>query len=238
MPSRPPRRARTQRAVTVIHFDKRPPPPVEPAPARRRATTKQMPAVGASPFDDEDTAVTAPGEESTDAKEVAAPSLHTDSLVEVPRGGGEGQYSPGIVARLLKGQRPGHPFPPLADDEITELACFGRFLFESERLEDAQLVLEGLVASGVLDAFPYSMLGTVYLAQRDLNRALALFEAALALAPGDLAAHVYRAEIRLHQGRSDLAMADIRYALEHGDRDDPFTARAGELRLLARRTRG
>ena len=118
-----------------------------------------------------------------------------------------------------------------------ELARFGRYLFEEERLEDAQAVLESLVASSVMDAFPYSMLGTVYLAQRDFHRALALFEAALALAPDDLASHVYRAEIRLRQGRGDLASPDLRFVRRNGEAEDPFVQRAEQLTRLMRKAR-
>jgi tetratricopeptide repeat protein len=227
---RPPKRSRTRREVTVVHFEK----PRDLS--SRRATRPQTQIHTESQPEDEDTAVTAPGEDTDGVGVRAEPSAPREYLVDVPEESG-GRYRAERVRRLLWHQQPGHPFPMLSEGDVTELACFGRFLFEIGRFDDAQLVLEGLVASGIMDPFPYTMLGTVYLAQRDLNRALALFEAALALNPKDLAAHVYRAEIRLRQGRPELAGPDLRYALEFGDPDDPFTVRAAQLKKLVRRAR-
>jgi hypothetical protein len=225
------------RAVTVVHFDKQ-----RREVTGRRRTTRAMPAVDAeaAPIEEEEdtdtTAVTAPGEETTDGGDEETSHGSRQSLVKVPRKSG-GQYNAERVGRLLKGKQPGQPFPPLTDADVMELACFGRALFERGRLPDARLVLEGLVASGVMEAFPYSMLGTVYLAQRDLNRALALFEAALALSPQDVAAHVYRGEIRLRQGKVEQAVGDFKYALSHGDPEDPFTRRADQLLRIVRHAR-
>jgi len=230
---RPPKRTRTRRAVTVVHFEK----PRELSSRRVTRPQTQIHTEGeADEADDEDTAVTAPGEDTHGDGAPAERCGPREYLVDVPEESG-GRYRPDRVRRLLRHQQPGHPFPLLSEGEVTELACFGRFLFEIGRFDDAQLVLEGLVASGIMDPFPYTMLGTVYLAQRDLNRALALFEAALALNPKDLAAHVYRAEIRLRQGRPELAGPDLRYALEFGDPEDPFTTRAAQLKKLVKRAR-
>ncbi len=129
------------------------------------------------------------------------------------------------------GERPLGKFTP---ERIAEVSLFGHRLFEEGRLEEARGVFEGLVSLGVEDAFPHTMLGTVYLALGDQDRALALFEAALTLDPADLAARVYRGEIRLNRGRFKLAVEDLRRAVNAGAAEDPFVDRARRLLRMAR----
>ena len=118
--------------------------------------------------------------------------------------------------------------------ELAQMAMFGHQLFEAGRLEEARVVFEGLVALDVKDAFPHTMLGTVYLALGLHDRAVALFEAALALDPEDVAARVYRAEIRIHQKRLRPAIAELTAVLRKGPADDPFVQRATRLLEIAR----
>ncbi len=119
-------------------------------------------------------------------------------------------------------------------ERVAEVSLFGHRLFEEGRLDEARGVFEGLVSLGVEEAFPHTMLGTVYLALGDQTRALALFEAALALDPADLAARVYRGEIRLNRGRFRLAVEDLRRAVNSGAAEDPFVDRARRLLRMAR----
>ena len=130
------------------------------------------------------------------------------------------------------------PYEGLSRDRAGEMAVFGHKLFEEGRLDEARELFEGIVAAGVADAFPYTMLGTVYLAQKAPDRALALFEAALQLDTNDLAARVYRGEIRLARGDRARAIDDLTRASQLGPRNDPFTDRAQRLLRIARETDG
>ncbi|MHB8877165.1 MAG: tetratricopeptide repeat protein [Myxococcaceae bacterium] len=114
-----------------------------------------------------------------------------------------------------------------------EEALFGHQLFEMGRLEEARVVFEGLVGTEPKDAFPYTMLGTIYLALGDQARALALFEAALQIDTDEIAALVYRGEIRLNQGKLKPAMVDLNRAVQLGLGDDPFVDRARRLIRMA-----
>jgi tetratricopeptide (TPR) repeat protein len=125
------------------------------------------------------------------------------------------------------------PYEGVSRQRAAELAVFGHKLFEDGRLDEARQVFEGLVATGLEDAFAHTMLGTIYLANKDRDRALALFEAALAIDPDDLAARVYRGEIRLAQGHARLALDDLKRVAAKGPKDDPFTDRAKRLLRLA-----
>lgn len=121
------------------------------------------------------------------------------------------------------------PYVGLSRREIAEVSLFGHGLFEGGRVDEARQVFEQLVASGAQDAFPHTMLGTIYLAMKAPDRALALFESALAIDPKDLAARVYRGEIRLHRGDVQQGVEDLTRACNEGAREDPFTSRARRL---------
>jgi tetratricopeptide (TPR) repeat protein len=116
-----------------------------------------------------------------------------------------------------------------APRSTAEQALFGHRLFEKGRLAEARQVFERLVGRNIRDAFPHAMLGTIYLALGDQDRALALFEAALQLDPNEISSLVYRGEIRLNRGRLKQAMADLQRAVTLGLADNPFVQRAHRL---------
>lgn len=120
------------------------------------------------------------------------------------------------------------PDRPLSD--LADLSLFGHSLLEQGRVEEARVVFEGIVAREPPEAFPYAMLGAVYLAQGDDARAIALFEAALHVDPRDPASRVHRAELRLRRGDRTGAHKDLS-AVVAADPDarEPMTARAREL---------
>ncbi|MFT3838005.1 MAG: tetratricopeptide repeat protein [Myxococcaceae bacterium] len=117
------------------------------------------------------------------------------------------------------------------NEQALDMAMMGHQLFEAGRIDEARVIFEGLVATHAKDAFPYTMLGTIYLAQGELDRASKLFSAALVLDPADSAAAVYKAEIRLHRGNSRSAVATL-VRVAKGDKADPFVRRARKLLKL------
>jgi predicted Zn-dependent protease len=112
-----------------------------------------------------------------------------------------------------------------------DMAALGHELFRRGRVHEARVVFEGLVVATPEDAFVHTMLGTVHLALHDLERALRCFEVALALEPDDVAARVYRGELRLHRRKLRQAAEDFTHALGIAREGDPFARRA--RRLLA-----
>jgi hypothetical protein len=113
--------------------------------------------------------------------------------------------------------------------QLNELALVGHKLFERGKVAQARAVFEALVAIGISDAFPYTMLGTVYLAQGNPSRALALFEAALRMDAKDVAARVYRGEIKAQTGKHKEALSDFDQVVRQGKKEDPFVQRARQL---------
>ena len=120
-------------------------------------------------------------------------------------------------------------------DATTELISLGHALFEKGKVREAKIVFEGLALSLPHDAFVRTMLGTVCLALNELPNALVYFEAALELDPGDVAARVYRGELRLHRRKLRPAIEDFEYVIAHGAASDPFVERAHRLLKMARK---
>ena len=127
---------------------------------------------------------------------------------------------------------------PRTPHEVADLATFGHQLFEMGRVDDARLIFEGLVSAGPRDGFAHTMLGTIYLALNRQDRALALFQAALKIDATDLAALVYRAEIRLNRGKARAAVEDLHRAITLGTASDAFVDRAKRLMRLAKALMG
>jgi Tfp pilus assembly protein PilF len=118
---------------------------------------------------------------------------------------------------------------------LADLALFGHTLYARGRLREAQVVFESIVAKEPEEAYAYTMLGAIFLAQNDDARALALFDAALGMDPQDLAARVGRGEIRLRRGQPDSALVDLERAIAADPSGrDPFGERARALSVLAR----
>lgn len=137
------------------------------------------------------------------------------------------------IQELLSAPDPVAVLEGLAPGELRELALVGHKLFDLGKLNAARVIFEGLVGLGSQEAFPHTMLGTIYLALGDRGRAFLLFEAALRFDVDDLAARVYRAEVLLTAGRRKEATRDLQRAIDHGPADDPFVDRAHRLLKMA-----
>jgi hypothetical protein len=138
------------------------------------------------------------------------------------------------VEEVLAEKSPLSVLRRLTRRQLTELSVEGHGYFESGDYDTSRKLFEHLVALEPTEAFPYTMLGTIFLALGQQDRALALFEAALGVDRKDLAARVYRGEVRLHRGRYKLAIDDLQRALDLGEAADPFVDRARRLLKIAR----
>src|SRR5581483_5912148 len=202
-----------RKPVTVIHFPKVVPKPALAGPRRRTQSITEL-----KPFDDD---VTDPSGTATDASRKRVSGRRTKTLETTQPGA---QPMPeahvGHVAGIKRVKTP---------QEAADLAAFGHELFELGRFEDARQIFEKLVSRNARDGFAHTMLGTVYLALNAHDRALALFQAALKIDPDDLAALVYRGEIRLNRGKVKSAIGDLSRAVTLAPAVDPFVERAKRL---------
>ncbi len=178
-----------------------------------RRTTEKIPALGDGPH--------APTERE-------APRLPTPAAVPGGCAREALEYHRQKLQRLAA--RAGGP-----TKEIADMALFGHTLYARGRLREAQVVFESIVSREPDEAAAYTMLGAIYLALDDDARALALFDAALGLEGGDLAALVGRGEIRLRRGQPQAAVQDLERAIGADPSGrDPFSERARALLVLAK----
>lgn len=128
------------------------------------------------------------------------------------------------------------PAPDTAQARF-DMAALGHELFSRGKIAEAKVIFEGLAANAAeaADGFAFTMLGTIHLAQNELDRALTRFEEALRIDPNDLAALVYRGEIRLQKKRVRQAVDDLQKAIGLGEAGEPFVDRAKRLLQLAKR---
>lgn len=124
-------------------------------------------------------------------------------------------------------------------EELYFIAQHGYTLFLNGKIQDAQVVFEGLVAIDPRNDYYYRALGVVYHRRGDAERAIRQFSNALKVAPNSVAAYVNRAEVHISRRDFDAALED----LDRGIRvarspDEPIVRKARALRsLLTRRRR-
>ncbi|MBN1206906.1 MAG: tetratricopeptide repeat protein [Myxococcaceae bacterium] len=220
--------------VKIYHFEKRPPrPPVPEERDGERIITQEFSMgleLSLQPDEEEAAPVSAPPGSPPPREPASQASGSPLRAQPVPRGPGR------------------HPPAPFADGSIgasyvsgllAERLAVAQKLFAQGHLTQARGMLEKLAALGVGGAALQTLLGTIYMAQGVLERAVASFNEALELDPSDLTARLYRGEIRLGWGDLLLAQEDLQYVLESGTAGSPIVQQARRLlqRLIELRER-
>lgn len=118
-------------------------------------------------------------------------------------------------------------------EDILALTLVAQQLAQQGQLDDAQRLLEGLVAIDPENPYLHTCLGTVYM-QKGMNEdARAAFGVALAFNPEDIVAHTYAGELALEAGDVEAAVGHFQKAVElDPEGKDPFANRARTLSLL------
>lgn len=103
-------------------------------------------------------------------------------------------------------------------------------LFEQGKYDEAQAIFEGLVISNPYDAYFHSMLGAIY-ARKDMQEEAAEeYSISIELDPDNIIPYVSRAEILLQHGEFQLAMGDLKKAIDLDPKgEDPSGLRARAL---------
>ncbi len=87
--------------------------------------------------------------------------------------------------------------------QAMQMARTGCELAARGRLNEAQIVFEGLVAMNPKDTSSHAALGNVYQKQNRIDDAMACYDRAIALFDGNVIALAARGEIRLRRGDKD-----------------------------------
>lgn len=122
----------------------------------------------------------------------------------------------------------------VASDEVLTLANVARQSAEQGRLDDARILLEGLIVLEPDFAYLQTCLGCVYMRMGRNDEALVSFEEALDLDPRDVAAHTYAGELRIERGEARLGLDHLDSAIAlDADGRNAFANRARTLRIAA-----
>ncbi len=118
-------------------------------------------------------------------------------------------------------------------EDILALTLVAQQLVQQGQLDEAQRLLEGLVAVDPENPYLHTCLGTVYMQKGMDDEARAAFGVALAFNPEDIVAHTYAGELALEAGDVEAAVEHFQKAVElDPEGQDPFANRARTLSLL------
>lgn len=149
------------------------------------------------------------------------------------------EAAPGAeVKRWARGDATLMELKGYSNEELYFIAQHGYTLFLNGKIQDAQVVFEGLVAIDPRNDYYYRALGVVYHRRGDAERAIRQFTNALKVAPSSVAAYVNRAEVHISRRDFEAALED----LDKGIRatrspDEPIVRKARALRSLLTRKR-
>ncbi len=118
-------------------------------------------------------------------------------------------------------------------EDILALTLVAQQLAQQGQLDEAQRLLEGLVAVDPENPYLHTCLGTVYMQKGMDDEARAAFGVALAFNPEDIVAHTYAGELALEAGDVEAAVEHFQKAVElDPEGQDPFANRARILSYI------
>ncbi len=142
------------------------------------------------------------------------------------------RYSPERLKRFLDGEITAKDLHQLNSMQLLKMAMRGFQQYEQGRYPEAQAIFEMLVDVEPAEPYYRIALGSVFMAQEDLDRAEFCFNEAIRLKTTEVSAYVNRGEVFLRKGKVLEAAYDFKKAVELDPQGkDPLTQRA---RLLAR----
>jgi tetratricopeptide (TPR) repeat protein len=136
-------------------------------------------------------------------------------------------YTPERQEKLLKGEMNLRDYHAISGPEMLQMALIGFRMYEQGKYSEAKTIFQGLIALDPMEAYYYTALGAVYLAEEDLENARAMFTSSIALNPKEVAPYVNRGEVNLREGKILEAAEDFQKAVELDPKhEDPLTQRA------------
>ncbi|MBX5482224.1 MAG: tetratricopeptide repeat protein [Myxococcaceae bacterium] len=146
-------------------------------------------------------------------------------------------YAPERVEKWLRGEITLQELNAISGPEMLEMAVIGFSMYEQGRYEEAKVIFQGLCTLDPKEGYYRTALGAVFLAQEDLDNALNMFNAAIALNDKEIASFVNRGEVYLRQGKIIEAAHDFKRAVDlDPENKDPLSHRARILAAAALET--
>jgi Tfp pilus assembly protein PilF len=143
-------------------------------------------------------------------------------------------YNPERQKLLQEGKINLRDYHAISGPEMLQMALIGFRFYEQGKYSDAKTIFLGLVSLEPTEAYYFTALGAVYLAEEDLTEARAAFDRAIGLKPKEVAPYVNRGEVNLREGKILEAAQDFKKAVELDPKyQDPLTQRARVLAAAA-----
>ncbi|MBL8148525.1 MAG: tetratricopeptide repeat protein [Blastocatellia bacterium] len=135
-----------------------------------------------------------------------------------------------LIGRVAEGEISLQEFFELSKEDIESIVVLTDALYEEDRLDDALVLLEGLIALDDKEAKYYNAAGAIFLRQEKYEEALVALNRAIELDPDNLDAYVNRGEVYLVNAHLEEAAADFEKAISMDPREENHSAnRARQL---------
>ena len=143
-------------------------------------------------------------------------------------------YTDERKAKVKQGKMNLRDYHAISGPEMLQMALIGFRMYEQGKYPEAATVFSGLIQLEPSEAYYYTALGAVYLAQEELEAARLEFDMAIALNPKEVAPFVNRGEVNLRDGKILEAAEDFAKAVALDPKfEDPLTQRARVLAAAA-----
>lgn len=134
------------------------------------------------------------------------------------------------IRKAAEGEISLQQFLDLSNDDIDLIAVLANALYEEDRLDDALVLLEGLIAINDKDPRYYNAAGAIFLRQERYDEALEALNRALELDDKNIDAYVNRGEVYLINTHLEQAAADFEKAITMDPMEqNPSANRARQL---------
>ncbi len=143
-------------------------------------------------------------------------------------------YTPERKAQVEAGEMNLRDYHAISGPEMLQMALIGFRMYEQGKYTEAKTIFSGLIQLEPTEAYYFTALGAVYLAQEELDLARQNFDIAIQLNPKEVAPFVNRGEVNLRDGKILEAAEDFAKAVQLDPKfEDPLTQRARVLAAAA-----
>lgn len=135
---------------------------------------------------------------------------------------------------VQKGEMNLRDYHAISGPEMLQMALIGFRMYEQGKYTEAKTIFQGLIQLEPTEAYYFTALGAVYLAEEELDLARECFDSAIRLNPKEVAPFVNRGEVNLRSGKILEAAEDFAAAVALDPKfEDPLTQRARVLAAAA-----
>ena len=143
-------------------------------------------------------------------------------------------YTADRKGKVESGEMTLRDYHAISGPEMLQMALIAFRMYEQGKYTEAKTLFSGLIQLEPTEAYYYTGLGAVYLAEEELEQARQYFDIAIRLNPKEIAPFVNRGEVNLRDGKVLEAAEDFAAAVALDPKfEDPLTQRARVLAAAA-----